>query len=264
MPNFNTKDVSLYYEVTGHGPPLLLVAGFMSDSQSWMPVIEGLAAHFMVITCDNRTTGRTQPRNAPTSLTLMGGDCMSLMTHLGVERAHIVGHSMGGIVAMDIAARYPERVDKLVVAATTPDHSAFQMSVLDTVFQTRKTGGGDLLWLRSLLHWLFHPKFFDDPKAIETALANADAYPHKQSLDGMGAQLTVLGTMKDGLDVASIKAQTLALLGSHDLFYPLEEARKSLSNLLNYEIGIVENAGHSLHWDQPDAFTRQVCGFLRT
>jgi len=263
MPQIQVNGISLYYESTGDGPPLVLIAGFMSDSQSWTPVVAGLSRQFQVITFDNRTTGRTDPADAKTSLALMTDDCVGLMSALGLARAHILGHSMGGIVAIDIASKYPKCVDKLIVAATTPDQNAFQLSVLETILSLRQAKKSHQLWLKSLLHWLFHPSFFDDPAAVKAALANAAAYPYGQSMTGMAAQLTVLANMKNDIDVKKIKAETLAILASNDLFYPLAEAKRSLLTIPNVEVDVITNAGHSVHWDQPEMFVRLVSDFLR-
>jgi pimeloyl-ACP methyl ester carboxylesterase len=116
-------DVDLYYECHGDGAPLLLIAGLASDSLSWQPIVADLAAHYRVITVDNRGAGRTAPPTAPTSIRAMADDCVALIEHLGVPSAHVLGHSMGGFVAQDCAIRYPDKVNALVLAATTSVNS---------------------------------------------------------------------------------------------------------------------------------------------
>ena len=111
-------DVHLYYEVHGNGDPLLLIAGLASDSQSWQPIIGELSRHYHVIVLDNRGVGRTSPSEVDTSITLMSDDCIALVNHLGLTSVSILGHSMGGFVAMDCAIRYPDHVDNLILAST--------------------------------------------------------------------------------------------------------------------------------------------------
>src|SRR5438309_3680925 len=110
-------DVDLYYESVGDGPPLLLIAGLASDSLSWQPIVADLASHYRVITVDNRGAGRTTPQAAPTSIRAMADDCVALIEHLGLPSVHMLGHSMGGLVAQDCAIRYPDKVNALVLAA---------------------------------------------------------------------------------------------------------------------------------------------------
>ena len=98
MPNLERGDVTLHYKVTGSGPPLLMLAGFMSDHASWTPLVPLLQNHFTCVMPDNRTTGQTAPRDAPASIDVMCRDGLALMDHLGHDRYHVIGHSMGGII----------------------------------------------------------------------------------------------------------------------------------------------------------------------
>ena len=116
-------DVDLYYECVGDGPPLLLIAGLASDSLSWQPIVADLAAHYRVIAVDNRGAGRTTPQTAPTTIRAMADDCVALIEHLGLASAHVLGHSMGGFVAQDCAIRHPDKVNALVLAATSSVNS---------------------------------------------------------------------------------------------------------------------------------------------
>ena len=103
MPMFSREDVDLYYECHGSGAPLFLIAGLASDSQSWQPIIGDLAAHFRVIALDNRGVGRTIPQDAPTSIRAMADDCVALIDHLRLPSVHVLGHSMGGFIAQELA-----------------------------------------------------------------------------------------------------------------------------------------------------------------
>ena len=105
MPTVKVDDLDIYYETHGEGPPLLLVAGLASDSQSWQPVLDTLAADFKVIVFDNRGVGRTTPQEATTSITRMADDCVGLAQQLGIEKFHLLGHSMGGFIALETAIR---------------------------------------------------------------------------------------------------------------------------------------------------------------
>ena len=118
MPMFSREDVDLYYECHGSGAPLFLIAGLASDSQSWQPIIGDLAAHFRVIALDNRGVGRTIPQDAPTSIRAMADDCVALIDHLRLPSVHVLGHSMGGFIAQELAIRRADKVNALILAAT--------------------------------------------------------------------------------------------------------------------------------------------------
>ena len=108
MPSTKVNSVDLYYEIHGIGPPLMLISGLASDSQSWQPVLERLSRHYSVIIFDNRGVGRTKPQDPGISIPRIADDCVALIEHLGLPSAALLGHSMGGFVALDCAIRYPE------------------------------------------------------------------------------------------------------------------------------------------------------------
>ncbi len=107
-----------FYQETGNGEPLLLINGIGADSLKWDPLLPALAARFRVITSDNRGAGRSAAPPGPYTTRQMADDAAALLAHLGVARAHVVGSSMGGMIAQELALAYPERVDRLVLLAT--------------------------------------------------------------------------------------------------------------------------------------------------
>ena len=110
MPYTKVNGVNLYYEIHGKGTPLILVAGMVSDSQSWLPVIKELSMHYRVIIFDNRGVGRTKPQDAAMTIQQITDDCIALIKHLGLPVVHLLGHSMGGFVALACPIRYPTSV----------------------------------------------------------------------------------------------------------------------------------------------------------
>jgi pimeloyl-ACP methyl ester carboxylesterase len=109
----------MYYEVRGSGPPLLFVPGQAQRVDEVEPLIALLSEHYTVIAMDNRGTGRTTAPPGPYSIEQMADDLLALMNHLEIERAHVLGISMGGRLALALALEHPERVDRLVLASTS-------------------------------------------------------------------------------------------------------------------------------------------------
>jgi pimeloyl-ACP methyl ester carboxylesterase len=120
---FSRGVVDIHYEIHGDGAPVLMIAGLASDSQSWQPIVSDLASHYRLITVDNRGAGRTTPQDARVSVRAMADDCVALLAHLGLRSVHMLGHSMGGFVAQDCAIRHPDKVDSLILAATSSSSS---------------------------------------------------------------------------------------------------------------------------------------------
>lgn len=118
MPSVRVGDVDVYYEIHGEGPPLVFVGGLGVDMTVFAPFTGRLARSFRVLTFDNRGAGRTDKPDIPYSIPMMAEDTVGLMDALGLPRAHLVGVSMGGRIALEIAAAHPARIDRMVLIAT--------------------------------------------------------------------------------------------------------------------------------------------------
>lgn len=261
MPELALDDVTLHYEVAGDGPPLLLIAGMLSDSASWGPLIPHLTPHFTVVMPDNRTTGRTRPWDAPVSIQHLARDADALMRHMGHHRFHLAGHSMGGLVAMELTTIAPQALASLSILASSPLRAPRTLAVFDSLLEIRRTAADPSLWLRTLYPWAFHPGFFHDPALTETAIAAALAYPHGQSADAMAHQLEALRSYRPACTLSEIATPTLVLQAQHEILISLAGVEDAFDRIPNVTQQIVADAGHSLHWDAPQAVADHIIGF---
>jgi pimeloyl-ACP methyl ester carboxylesterase len=256
MPWAELNGVRLHFEVEGEGPPLLLLAGMMSDGASWGPLVPLLSSAFTLIRPDNRTTGQTLPVDAPAGLEEWAGDAVALLNHLGLPRAHVAGHSLGGLIALHMAAVAPGRVGRLALLAAAPVPVSRTHAVLRHLLALRAEGLAPDLWLRGLFPWLFHPRFFDDPGTVDVMVEQSLAYPHAQGARAMGRQLEALERSQAGLALPDPPPPTLAILAGRDLLLPPEVARPALAP--RAEIVEIAEAGHSVHWDAPEAVAHHL------
>lgn len=259
MPTFLTDNISLHYEVDGTGPPLLLIAGMVSDSASWQPLMPLLTDHFTVIRPDNRTTGRTTPWDAPTSMAHYAGDCAALLDHLSFSAAHVLGHSMGGLIALQLATTHPGCVQTLTLAASAPVRMARNTALFNALIDIRQSDAAPDLWLRAFFPWLFAPAVFDDPTAVDAAAEAALAYPYAQSTQAMRHQLDALTDFDPS--TFDIHHPVQALLAENDLLVPITMAQSALAGLPDLNTHIIPNAGHSIHWNAPDRVADHVLSF---
>lgn len=257
MPKLERPDVTLHYEVSGDGPPLLMLAGFMSDHISWLPLMPLLESAFTCIRPDNRTTGQTTPWDAPVSIAHMAEDAMALMDHLGHARFHMVGHSMGGIIALTVADQRQERIASATIAASAPVRLPRNTALFANLIAIRRSNAAPDTWLRALFPWLFSAALYKDPEAIDAAVADSLAYPHLQSADAMEHQL---GAMRDfdGSALTQPACPTQVLMGGRDLLIPPDHIKAVLGHLPHH---VIEDAGHSIHWDAPEAVVRHLMDF---
>jgi pimeloyl-ACP methyl ester carboxylesterase len=261
MPFTSVNGINLHYATAGDGPPLLMIAGFASDNVSWAPVTTPLAKSRRLIMPDNRASGQTLAAGAPVSLHHYAEDCLALVDRLGLKTVDVLGHSMGGVIAMELAATWPGRVRKLVLAATAPSISAHSRDVIRSLTALREAGAPEADWTRNFFTWLFQPAFFEDARAVDAAVGMAMGYPHRQSPADMRRQCDAM----EGIDLrerlSSITADALVMAGGKDLLFPLDQVEAAFAKT-PFRVEVVRNAAHSIHWDDPARFATAVLDFL--
>ncbi len=262
MPRLNVNDIALYYETHGDGVPLLLIAGLASDSQSWQPIIGELSSHCRVITVDNRGAGRTDPLGIQMSIHAMAADCIALVKHLGLKSVTMLGHSMGGFVAQECAIHYPEYVDKLILAATSSSNSRRNNDLFSYWASLLESGLDLKLWFRGIFYWIFSAHFFEDEKAVEEAVRFAVEYPYPQSPLAFRNQVNAIAGFNCADRLQQIRARTLVIGASADLLFPAQTCASLAGKIPGAVFAGIDNAAHSIHLENPGAFTRTVLDFL--
>lgn len=260
MPYMNTGDAEVWYEVTGDGPPLLLIAGIASDVASWAPIVPALSERHRLILFDNRGAGRTRFEGVIKFDDIVG-DTLKLLDFLDIGRTDVAGHSMGGMLALRLAEKEPQRVGRIVAAACTADPEAKSGSLLDELCGLYEREDDPAIFFRHLFHWLFAPPFFADPAVVSEAAQTAVTYEHRQSPGDLRRQISGLSGVKP-LDPSKVEHETLLLLPELDLLVPPNMARNSLGGLPNTTETIVAGAGHSVHWDRPEEAVIAILDFL--
>jgi pimeloyl-ACP methyl ester carboxylesterase len=262
MAFLNIGDLQLYYEVHGKGKPLLLVAGLASDSQSWQPIVEELSRDYRVIVFDNRGAGRTSPVDVDLTIPLIADDCVALVNHLGFNAVSIVGHSMGGFVAMDCAIRYPDRVDTLILAATSYFNSQRNNALLSDWISYLESGMDLRLWFRNIFYWIFSRDFFENEETLNEAIRLAIEYPYPQSKTAFRKQVEAIAAFNCLQALPNITSKTLVVCGKEDLLFPPEESIALSKKIPGARFTLIEKAAHSIHMEYPRVFTQKILDFL--
>jgi 3-oxoadipate enol-lactonase len=261
MPTLRNGDVDLYYELRGNGRPLLLVAGLASDQAFWYPALDALVARRQVILVDNRGAGRTTPADAPASISDMAGDCAALLRHLALSRVDVAGHSMGGMIVQELALRFPERIDRVVLASTAPAVSARNNDLFmswATLFPQLPRAA----WFRNLYFWVLSTRFFDNAKTVDALVQLAATYPYQQTPAALRNQVDAIAGFDVTARLSSLRARTLVLAGTEDLLFPVAASAAFAKAIPHATFIALEGAAHSFPAESPDEFTRHVLRFV--
>lgn len=250
------------YEVTGRAdaPPLLLIQGLGTDRRGWVLQQSYLSRSFRCIAFDNRGTGRSGKPAGPYDLEVMARDAVAVLDAVGVGRAHVMGASMGGVIAQILAVRHPERVASLVLACTACHHHAWRRELLATWARTAQERGMGVLAARAL-RWLVGPRlrrrFFLPAQLVGSILLRVP--PH-----AFVAQVDAILDMSDEMrwELANVAVPTLVVVGSQDILTPLGDAEELVERIPGAELAVLHGAAHGLMVEQPGAFNRTVLGFL--
>lgn len=261
MPIVHLNNIDLYYEDYGEGTPLVLIAGLASDSQSWQPILKDLSLHYRVILFDNRGAGRTMPQGRKMSIQDITDDCISLIKHLELSSVDILGHSMGGFIAMDCAIRYPQYIDKIILAGTSSVNSERN----NALFSDWSSTMGEIdskQWFKNIFYWIFTKNFFKDKKILNDALKFVAEYPYPQSKIAFKHQINAIKAFNYTQELSYIASKTLVILGKEDILFPYLESRKTLQNIPKVSFYFLEQAAHSMHTEQPKDFVNIIQCFL--
>ncbi|MDQ7778826.1 MAG: alpha/beta hydrolase, partial [Planctomycetota bacterium] len=247
MPNTTINDVDLFYETHGEGEPLMLVAGLASDSQSWLPIVGDLAQGYFVIAPDNRGVGRTRPQDIGTSIRQIADDCIGLIGHLGLSSVNLLGHSMGGFVALDMAIRYPGHVDKLILAATAASNSSRNNALFAGWASSLESGMGLETWFRNIFFWLFTAQFFENQTAVNAAVRYAVEYPYPQGAIAFRNQVEAIAGFDCTEGLRGITAKTMVISGKEDLLFPTGVCAGLARAIPGADFHEIDDAAHSIH-----------------
>ena len=262
MPLASVNGLDLYYEETGSGPPLLLLAGLSGTALGWAMLLPALAEHFRVIAFDNRGAGRSSAPPGPYTTREMADDAVALLTHLGIERAHVIGQSMGGLIAQELALAHPQRVDHLVLYSTyARPRPAIHDPWLKNWVEASERGNPDQL-ATLLMPWFLTPAFMAQPDQVEAAIAEWVADPYPAPAQGVAAQAAACLSHDTLSRLGQIAAPTLVLVGAEDIVTPVACAQELAEGIPGARLHVLERGGHTPDVEYPEAVAEAMLAFL--
>lgn len=263
MPAAKLKNINLYYDIYGEGDPLVLIAGLGSDSVSWFNVIDDLSQNFKLIVFDNRGCGRSDYPTDDFTIYDMAKDTIGLLDYLKIEKADILGHSMGGYIAQEIAIKNPERVKNLILISTAAYTTSRNKKLFGEFSDILKSEGYSEDWFKSFAEWLFTDEVQYDTSFVNLFVSNALKYPHLQKPSGFELQINALNSFDARSQLSLIKAKTFILSGREDILITPEESLFLSEKITDSTLQILNNIAHSIQVENPKAFSEAVLKFQK-
>jgi len=252
--------MKIAWERHGSGPPLLLLHGLGYARWGWEPVVEPLARSFDVILFDNRGIGESDVPPGPYTAAEMAEDALQVLDEAGVERAHVVGTSLGGMIAQELALARPERVDRLVLACTTPGGArAYPLPEGTLRLLAEAPSLPPEVALRRFVWNALAP---GAPEELVERIYSHRVNGNVQTPEGWQAQAAAGTTFDASERVQRIAAPTLVLHGLDDAVVDPRNANVLGALIPNVRVELFAAAGHLFFWEQPERFVEVVREFL--
>ncbi len=264
MPMVQANGIDVYYETAGSpsAPPVLLIQGLTGYTKGWFAQIPELARDFYVISFDNRGAGKSTPSAPGYVMRDFADDSAALLDALEIARAYVFGISMGGMIGLNLALHYPEKIEKLALGCTTaggPALTAMDEKVLSAMIAP-STGDGRQDFYRDLW-FLIGPEAQKECPQIIEQLADAAAENPQTEIGFMG-QLQASATHNVVDALPDLQMPVLVLHGDVDAMFPISNAHHLADNIPNAELEIYPNAGHLFYAEQAEAVNQRLRSFF--
>jgi 3-oxoadipate enol-lactonase len=268
------ETIELYYEEHGSGQPLLLIMGLAADSMAWMFQVPEFCKHYRTIVFDNRGVGRSSKPPGPYTISQMADDTAGLLDVLGIAQTHVVGVSMGGMIAQELALRHPRLVRGLVLACTYPEPDADierQREFSVEELGGRVSAGGDIqidlqafdpmAFFQQLLPLAFNQEFIEKelPKIMPLF---AGALQYGFSMEAILGQVAAVMSHKATDRLHQIAAPTLVITGDADRLVPPANSEILAKHIPGARLVKVPGGSHGFNFETPEVFNREVLDFL--
>jgi pimeloyl-ACP methyl ester carboxylesterase len=264
VPYATLNGIRAHYETHGAGDPVLLISGLGGPAVNWLFQIRDLSPRYRIITLDNRGVGETDLPEAPVYPTgQLAEDAAALLDHLGLERAHVVGASMGGTIAIELAIRHPRLVRSLTLCCTWAQGDGRFLRTIESWMALAPRLSLEERFRHLLLPWLYTPAFLADQARVDDAVKRALAYPfptRPESLERQGRGLLEWNGTRL-MELRRLRKPTLVLVGREDVLTPPAFSRALAARIPGARLSVIPGA-HGFFIEEAPPFNRTVLRFL--
>jgi 3-oxoadipate enol-lactonase len=257
MPTLPIGDIHLFCEISGQGPPILFIHGLGSSARDWELQVASFSDQYQVVTFDVRGHGQSDKPPGPYGIPLFATDTAELIRALGIAPVHVVGISMGGMIAFQLAVSYPDLIRSMVIVNSGPELilrtfgerlQALQRLLVVRLFGMRKTGE------------ILSKRLFPKPEQVELRQMLVERWAENDVRAYSDAARGLLGwSVVDHLN--TIECPTLVIAAEYD-YTPIALKEAYVASLPQAELAVVEDSRHATPVEQPERFNQVLMAFL--
>jgi 3-oxoadipate enol-lactonase len=264
MPFVHATDgTRIHYEVTGKSgaTPVLMIQGLGASKNAWNLQRIAMATRFRIISFDNRGAGRSEKPTEPFTLEQMADDALAVLDAAGIETAHVVGASMGGVISQIVAVKYPHRVRSLTLVCTACRNHPWRQELLQSWAKTAADKGMIEVG-KEAAQWVMSPRSFRRLVPAFTWMGPLAALRPRHSF--VSQIDAILNTREDLVDqLSTITAPTMVIVGNQDILTPRGDSEEIAERIPNSELVVISGAAHGLMMEHSSTFNKILIEFLQ-
>jgi 3-oxoadipate enol-lactonase len=264
MPFVHATDgTRIHYEVTGKSgaTPVLMIQGLGASKNAWNLQRIAMATRFRIISFDNRGAGRSDKPTEPFTLEQMADDALAVLDAAGIETAHVVGASMGGVISQIVAVKFPHRVRSLTLVCTACRNHPWRQELLQSWAKTAADKGMIEVG-KEAAQWVMSPRSFRRLVPAFTWMGPLAALRPRHSF--VSQIDAILNTREDLVDqLSTISAPTMVIVGNQDILTPRGDSEEIAERIPNAELVVISGAAHGLMMEHSSTFNRILIEFLQ-
>jgi pimeloyl-ACP methyl ester carboxylesterase len=262
MPLCHLSHTDLFYDEKGQGEPLLFLNCLSGDHLYWRSQFRVFGMKYRCLAVDNRDVGQSRYANEPYTIRDLAGDVKEWMEQLELPPAHVVGLSLGGAIAQELALAAPRRVKRLVLMNTLARADDWFRGTLRAFALIRRQVAGTAAFFDAILPWWVSHRFFEHSERISWLRALLRQNPYPQRLDGFLRQLEALAHHDAAERLRQIACPVLVMDGEDDCVAPPRFSRELKALIPQAQLIVLPGVGHAPPLEDPTAFNTRLADFL--